>query len=44
VQGFRYFNMGYAAAMAVLLFAVSAGFTWVLVRQLRSSQHQEEAV
>lgn len=43
VQGFRYFNMGYAAAMAVLLFVVSAGFTWVLVRQLRGSQHQEEA-
>lgn len=41
VQGFRYFNMGYAAAMAVLLFLVSAGFTWVLVRQLRRSQHQE---
>jgi len=43
VQGFRYFNMGYAAAMAVLLFVVSAGFTWVLVRQLRRSSHQEEA-
>jgi multiple sugar transport system permease protein len=42
VQGFRYFNMGYAAAMAVLLFVVSAGFTWVLVRQLRRSSHQEE--
>ncbi|AUI63708.1 carbohydrate ABC transporter permease [Amycolatopsis sp. BJA-103] len=42
VQGFRYFNMGYAAAMAVLLFIVSAGFTWILVRQLRKSQHQEE--
>ncbi|MDT7562301.1 MAG: multiple sugar transport system permease protein [Pseudonocardiales bacterium] len=42
VQGFRYFNMGYAAAMAVLLFVVSAGFTWVLVRQLRRSAHQEE--
>ncbi|MDX3190658.1 sugar ABC transporter permease [Streptomyces sp. MN03-5084-2B] len=42
VQGFRYFNMGYAAAMAVLLFIVSSGFTWILVRQLRKSQHQEE--
>lgn len=42
VQGFRYFNMGYAAAMAVLLFVVSAGFTWILVRQLRKSQHQED--
>jgi multiple sugar transport system permease protein len=28
--------------MAVLLFVVSAGFTWVLVRQLRRSSHQEE--
>ncbi|WP_028920910.1 carbohydrate ABC transporter permease [Pseudonocardia acaciae] len=43
VQGFRYFNMGYAAAMAVLLFVVSAGFTWILVRQIRASQYQEEA-
>lgn len=43
VQGFRYFNMGYAAAMAVLLFVVSAGFTWILVRQIRASQYQEES-
>jgi len=28
--------------MAVLLFIVSAAFTWILVRQLRKSQHQEE--
>ncbi|MEC3978785.1 sugar ABC transporter permease [Amycolatopsis sp. H20-H5] len=42
VQGFRYFNMGYAAAMAVLLFIVSAGFTMILVRQLRKTAHQEE--
>jgi len=42
VQGFRYFNMGYAAAMAVLLFIVSAGFTWILVRQLRKTQYQED--
>jgi multiple sugar transport system permease protein len=42
VQGFRYFNMGYAAAMAVLLFIVSFGFTAVLVRQLRKASHQEE--
>ena len=26
----------------VLLFIVSAAFTWILVRQLRKSQHQEE--
>ena len=44
VQGFRYFNMGYAAAMAVLLFIVSFAFTWILVRQLRAgkAEHQEE--
>jgi multiple sugar transport system permease protein len=42
VQGFRYFNMGYAAAMAVLLFIVSFGFTAILVRQLRKASHQEE--
>jgi multiple sugar transport system permease protein len=42
VQGFRYFNMGYAAAMAVLLFIVSFGFTAILVRQMRKTAHQEE--
>ncbi|SFQ58729.1 multiple sugar transport system permease protein [Amycolatopsis arida] len=36
VQGFRYFNMGYAAAMAVLLFMVSFAVTAVLVRRLRA--------
>ena len=41
VQGFRYFNMGYAAAMAVLLFVVSFGFTSVLVRQLRRGKAGE---
>ncbi|MFC0110506.1 carbohydrate ABC transporter permease [Kibdelosporangium aridum] len=43
VQGFRYANMGYAAAMAVLLFIVSAAFTVILVRQLRKASHVEEA-
>jgi multiple sugar transport system permease protein len=42
VQGFRYFNMGYAAAMAVLLFVVSFGFTALLVRQLRRVSHVEQ--
>ncbi|GAB2782800.1 carbohydrate ABC transporter permease [Amycolatopsis magusensis] len=41
VQGFRYFNMGYAAAMAVLLFVVSFSFTWILVRQLRKASAVE---
>ena len=35
VQGFRYSNMGYAAAMAVLLFIVSFAFTALLVQRLR---------
>ncbi|WP_242613253.1 carbohydrate ABC transporter permease [Herbihabitans rhizosphaerae] len=42
VQGFRYFNMGYAAAMAVLLFVVSFAFTAVLVHQLRRASSAEE--
>ncbi|MFB9906111.1 carbohydrate ABC transporter permease [Allokutzneria oryzae] len=41
-QGFRYFNMGYAAAMAVLLFVVSFVFTAILVRQMRRASHVEE--
>jgi multiple sugar transport system permease protein len=43
VQGFRYSNMGYAAAMAVLLFVVSFAFTAILVRQLRRASHVEES-
>ncbi|MCO1579052.1 sugar ABC transporter permease [Crossiella sp. SN42] len=42
VQGFRYFNMGYAAAMATLLFIVSFAFTALLVRQMRRASHVEE--
>ncbi|MFD8495638.1 carbohydrate ABC transporter permease [Amycolatopsis sp. NPDC059657] len=42
VQGFRYFNMGYAAAMAVLLFIVSFAFTAILVRQIRKASTAEE--
>jgi multiple sugar transport system permease protein len=43
VQGFRYSNMGYAAAMGVLLFIVSFAFTAILVRQLRRASHVEES-
>ena len=42
-EGFRSYHMGYASAMAVLLFIVSFAFTAILIRQLRKSQHQEEA-
>jgi multiple sugar transport system permease protein len=31
-QGFRYFNMGYASAMAILMFVVSMAVTFVLIR------------
>jgi multiple sugar transport system permease protein len=39
VQGFRYFNMGYAAAMAVLLLVVSFAITMVIVRNSRRWVH-----
>ena len=38
-QGFRFFNMGYAAAMAVLLLAVSFAITMVIVRNSRRWVH-----
>ncbi|WP_199441097.1 carbohydrate ABC transporter permease [Umezawaea beigongshangensis] len=41
-QGFRYFDMGYAAAMATVLFVVSFAATAVLVQRMRRSSHQEE--
>ncbi len=31
-QGFRYFNMGYASAMAILMFVVSMAVTFILIR------------
>ena len=39
VQGFRYFNMGYAAAMAVLLLVVSFAITMLIVRNSRRWVH-----
>lgn len=41
-QGFRYFDMGYAAAMATVLFVVSFAVTAVLVQRMRRATHQEE--
>jgi multiple sugar transport system permease protein len=38
-QGFRFFNMGYAAAMAVLLLIVSFAITMVIVRNSRRWVH-----
>jgi multiple sugar transport system permease protein len=38
-QGFRFFNMGYAATMAVLLLVVSFAITMVIVRNSRRWVH-----
>jgi multiple sugar transport system permease protein len=40
-QGFRYFNMGYASAMAMLLLAVSFAITFVIVRNSRRFVHYQ---
>ena len=37
-QGFHYYNMGYAAAMAVLLFVFSLGFTLWLMKRMRGAE------
>jgi multiple sugar transport system permease protein len=42
-QGFHNYNMGYASAMATVLFAVSALITVVLVRRMRAAGITEEA-
>lgn len=41
-QGFHQFHMGYASAMAIVLFLVSAAFTILLVRRMRVSGVGEE--
>ena len=38
-QGFRYFNMGYASAMAVLLLFVALAVTVVILRRSRRFVH-----
>ena len=40
-QGFRYFNMGYASAMAMLLLAVSFAVTFIIVRNSRRFVHYQ---
>jgi multiple sugar transport system permease protein len=40
-QGFRYFNMGYASAMAMLLLAVAFAVTLVIVRNSRRWVHYQ---
>ncbi len=41
-QGFHQYHMGYASAMAIVLFVVSAVFTVILVRRMRSAGIGEE--
>ncbi|GAB2872281.1 carbohydrate ABC transporter permease [Lentzea nigeriaca] len=41
-QGFRYFDMGYAAAMATVLFIISFAVTIVLVQRMRKNSTAEE--
>ncbi|GGM97820.1 sugar ABC transporter permease [Lentzea pudingi] len=41
-QGFRYFDMGYAAAMATVLFIISFALTIVLVQRMRKNSTAEE--
>lgn len=40
-QGFRYFNMGYASALSIVLFLATLLITVVLVRVTRTSVHAE---
>jgi multiple sugar transport system permease protein len=42
-QGFRYFNMGYASAMAMLLLAVALAFVLLIVRNSRRWVHYQAA-
>jgi multiple sugar transport system permease protein len=40
-QGFRYFNMGYASAMAILLLAVAFAVTFVILQNSRRFVHYQ---
>jgi multiple sugar transport system permease protein len=43
-QGFRYFNMGYASALAMVLLAVSFAVTLVILRNSRRFVHYQGAM
>ena len=43
-HGFKYFNMGYASALAILLLAVSFAVTLVIVRNSRRWVHYGGAI
>jgi multiple sugar transport system permease protein len=40
-QGFRFFNMGYASAMAMLLLVVAFAVTWIIVANSRRFVHYQ---
>jgi multiple sugar transport system permease protein len=40
-QGFRYFNMGYAASLSVLLFVVALAVTVLILRASRRFVHYQ---
>ncbi len=42
VMGFRYFHLGYASALAVILFGVSLIFAVILLRRFRTLIDEEE--
>jgi multiple sugar transport system permease protein len=43
-HGFRFFNMGYASAMAMILLAVSLAVTFVIIRNSRRWVHYQGAI
>ena len=43
-QGFRFFNMGYAAALAVLLLIVSLAVTFIILRRAERLIHYQGLV
>jgi len=43
-HGFKYFNMGYASALAILLLIVSFAITFVIVRNSRRWVHYGGAI
>jgi multiple sugar transport system permease protein len=43
-QGFRFFNMGYASAMAIVLLVASFAFTAVIIRRSRRWVHYQGAM
>jgi multiple sugar transport system permease protein len=40
-QGFRFFNMGYASAMAIVLLVVAFAVTLIIIRNTRRFVHYQ---